>query len=184
MNDQIEKTREGRETLAAGAGRQASSTSLDKLLLLVGQMNLAWTNTESLLIHLIAGLAGVSKEVATVIFLTLNTTRARLDVVSRLSKLDSVEQEVRTDLLSIIAAFMRLAKVRNKYNHCIYAFDDRLGSVDTIQLRILDEKTSIRYGKREPVDAGQLSRIRDAIAGIEQLNLEIRRVIISRGYPA
>ncbi len=163
--------------------RAAAASSLDELLLLVGRMNLSWTNTESLLIHLIAGLANVSKEVATVIFLTLNTTRARLDIVSRLAKLDGVDATTRTGLLSIVASFTRLAKVRNKYNHCIYAFDDRLGSVDTIQLRILEQKTSIRYGKREAVDAGQLGRIRATISGIEALNLEIRRVIRASGYP-
>jgi hypothetical protein len=173
-----------RQRAGARSGRAATPSSLDELLLLVGQMNLSWTNTESLLIHLIAGLANVSKEVATVIFLTLNTTRARLDIVSRLSKLDGVGATTRTELLSIIASFTRLAKVRNKYNHCIYAFDDRLGSVDTIQLRILEQKTSLRYGKREAVDAGQLDRIRATISGIEALNLEIRRVILASGYPA
>ena len=37
-----------------------------EILLLVGQMNYSWTNTESLLIHVIAGLAGTDKETAIV----------------------------------------------------------------------------------------------------------------------
>ena len=58
----------------------------DDFLLLIGRLNYTWTNTESLLIHLIAGLSALDKEIATVIFLTLNTTRARIDLVERLSK--------------------------------------------------------------------------------------------------
>jgi hypothetical protein len=70
-----------------------SSPVLQNILLLVGQLNYAWTNTESLLIHLIAGLARVDKEAAIIIFLTLNTTRARLDLVERLAKMDRIKSE-------------------------------------------------------------------------------------------
>jgi hypothetical protein len=54
--------------------------NFDDLLLLVGRLTYSWAKTESLLIHLIAGLARVDKETAVVIFLTLNTTRARVDL--------------------------------------------------------------------------------------------------------
>jgi hypothetical protein len=57
--------------------------SFDDFLLKMGRLNYAWTNTESLLIHFIAGLAGCDKETAVIIFLTLNTSRARLDLVER-----------------------------------------------------------------------------------------------------
>lgn len=168
----------------AAKGRGNDQQQLDRLLLLIGQMNLAWTNTESLLIHLIAGLAAVSKDVATVIFLTLNTTRARLDLVSRLSKLGKADDGLQPELAPIVAAFMRLSKTRNKYNHCIYAFDNASSSVDTIQLRIQDSKDSIRYGRRERVDSAHLDRIREAISGIERLNIDIRRIVRTRGFPA
>ncbi len=174
--------RHGKDKSAASG--ESGEQQLDRLLLMIGQMNLAWTNTESLLIHLIAGLAPVQKDVATVIFLTLNTTRARLDLVSRLSKLGKVDDDIQVELSSIIGTFMRLAKVRNKYNHCIYAFDEGSSSVDTIHLRILDSKSSIRYGKRERIDGSELGRIRDTISGIEGLNHEIRRLILARGFPA
>src|SRR5690606_145654 len=63
-----------------------SPTRFQQVLLLIGKLNYTWTNTESLLIHLIAGLAKVDKETAVIIFLTLNTTRARIDLVERLAK--------------------------------------------------------------------------------------------------
>ena len=146
-------------------------------------MNYAWTNTESLLIHLIAGLSGVDKQIATVIFLTLNTTRARLDLVERLSKLSRISDECRKDVLDVTGRFARVAKIRNKYNHCIYSFDPSSESTTTIQMRILDEKDSIRFGKNEPVGKAELQRVRKAIDDIEQANLEIWNVIRRHGFP-
>ena len=62
----------------------------DRLLTRIGYVNYAWTNTESLLIHVLAGLLDArpqtAKSTATIIHLTLNTTRARIDLIERLCK--------------------------------------------------------------------------------------------------
>ena len=63
--------------------------AMSDVLLRVGRLNYVWTNTESLLIYIIAHLLRVEKEAAIVVFLTLNTTRARIDLIERLSKLAS-----------------------------------------------------------------------------------------------
>ncbi|MBN2739670.1 MAG: hypothetical protein JXR35_02095, partial [Rhodobacteraceae bacterium] len=55
----------------------APPPEFDTFLMQIGRINYAWTNTESLLIHLIAGLAQTDKETAVILHLTLNTTRAR-----------------------------------------------------------------------------------------------------------
>lgn len=67
---------------------------MSDVLLLVGRLNYVWTNTESLMIYLIVHLMKVEKEAAIVVFLTLNTTRARMDLIERLAKLAS-RQELR-----------------------------------------------------------------------------------------
>jgi hypothetical protein len=156
---------------------------LRKLLLRVGQLNYSWTNTESLLIHLIAGLAGVDKETATVIFLTLNTTRARLDLVERLAKLDRTLDGIRTDVLAATRALSRKSALRNKYNHCIYSFDEECGTLNTILMRISDRRGDIRYGKTEPVDEREMANLETAIDGIQHLNLEIWALIRKHGFP-
>ena len=102
------------------AGRQLQ---FDDFLLLVGKLNYTWTNTESLLIHFIAGLSEIDKETATVIFLTLNTTRARIDLVERLAKLERISPNQRAAVLDITSRILGQARLRNRYNHCIYAFD-------------------------------------------------------------
>ena len=156
---------------------------LRKLLLRVGQLNYSWTNTESLLIHLIAGLAGVDKETATVVFLTLNTTRARLDLVERLAKLDRTLEEVRNEVLAATRELAGKSALRNKYNHCIYSFDPQFGTLNTILMRISDRRGDIRYGKTEPVDEREMANLEVAINGIQNLNLEIWDLIRKNGFP-
>ena len=158
--------------------------SFDAFLLLVGRLNYAWTNTESLLIHLIAGLAEVDKETATVIFLTLNTTRARIDLVERLSKLDRVSADEREPVLALTGRIQRQSALRNRYNHCIYAFDPENGNLHTILMRIADRKDTLKIGQCTPLNDAAAEDIETAISELTAINHGIWQVIAQFGYPA
>lgn len=157
--------------------------SFDALLLLIGRLTYVWTNTESLLIHLIAGLSGTDKETATVIFLTLNTTRARVDLVERLSKLDRTAGPERKRVLELTQEITRLAALRNHYAHSIYAFDEEKGEVRTIMMRIADRKQDIRLGKTRAIDDAAITEIEENIARIAALNVRFWSLIRDYGYP-
>src|ERR1700754_5063221 len=92
--------------------------AMSDVLLRVGRLNYVWTNTESLLIYVIAHLLDVEKDAAIVVFLTLNTTRARIDLVERLAKLSSTPAEDIRAVLALMGRLKRESKMRNKYNHC------------------------------------------------------------------
>lgn len=156
---------------------------LDQILLLVGRLNYAWTNTESLLIYLIAGLARVNKETAIVIFLTLNTTRARMDLVERLAKLPQTPDTCRTEVLTLIDRLGQQSKLRNKYSHCIYSFDEKGDISHTQQMRIFDGKTSIKYGKIEALDESEVARITECINDITDINNGIWDVVKRNRFP-
>ncbi len=156
---------------------------LQEILSLVGELNYTWTNTESLLIYLIAGLAGTDKETAIVIFLTLNTTRARLDLVERLSKLPKTPSECRDEVLAVTSRMNMESKLRNKYNHCIYSFDPGSGRGLTQLMRIFDSKTEIKYGKVEMLDEPEIGKIKSSIASIADINLSIWRIVRKYGFP-
>lgn len=162
---------------------QAQSVVLDDLLLRVGKLNYAWTNTESLLIHLIAGLCGTDKETATVVFLTLNTSRARLDLVERLSKMDRRGRDEHTRILEVTAKIKKLGGLRNRFNHCIYAFDPDGGNPRTILMRIADRKHDIRMGQTSAVDDAVLSDIEKAIEALSQINRDIWDMVQDFDYP-
>ncbi|OZB16236.1 MAG: hypothetical protein B7X55_08315 [Rhodobacterales bacterium 34-62-10] len=159
-------------------------TDFDDILLLVGRLNYTWTNTESLLLHLIAGLSGTTKDVATVIFLTLNTTRARVDLVERLAKMDHQPPAERDGVLRLTREMMKLSGARNRFNHCIYAFDPDGGPPKSILMRIADRKDGIRMGQTLDLDAAAMDTIRKAITDLARINQDIWAHIARYGYPA
>lgn len=156
---------------------------LQDILLLVGQLNYTWTNTESLLIHVIAGLAAVDKETAIVIFLTLNTPRARIDLVERLAKLPKTQADCRGEVLEATRRLSEEQKLRNKFNHCIYSFDPDSGQGITQLMRIFDNKHQVKYGKIEALDDKEISRIKDCISSLVEINKDLWRISEKYGFP-
>lgn len=147
--------------------------TMSDVLLRVGRLNYVWTNTESLLIYIIAHLLDVKKEAAIVVFLTLNTTRARIDLVERLAKLKSTPAAERKLILAIMNRLKREARVRNKYNHCIYSFDAE-GEISSTQLmRIVDDADEVRYGKIEKLDEREVGTLEKSIGEIIGISREL-----------
>lgn len=163
---------------------RSPDASFDEALLLIGRLNYSWTNTESLLVHLIAGLARTDKETAVILFLTLNTMRARVDLVERLAKLDRVAGPERKRILAATRRLVALSAARNRYNHSIYAFDPESGNVRTILMRIADRKDEIRVGQTTALDREALAEIGSTITGIGELNREFWSIIRDFGYPS
>lgn len=159
------------------------ANEFNEFLLKIGRLNYSWTNTESLLIHFIAGLSGCDKEVAVVIFLTLNTSRARLDLVERLAKLPRVAAEERDAVLKLGREMAGLSALRNRYNHCIYAFDPDNGSTRTILMRIADRKSDIRVGQSNPLDEEAIAEIDDTLVKLGELNKRFWQTAKRFGYP-
>jgi hypothetical protein len=154
-----------------------------EVMLLVGQLNYTWTNTESLLIYLIAGLAGVDKETAIIIFLTLNTTKARIELVERLAKMAKTDPERRRQILAVTERLTRQAKLRNKYSHCIYSFDETGTRASTQLMRIVESKDAVRYGKMEEIDDLEIKRVRECIDAIAAVNRDIWSVVEHHAFP-
>ncbi|MEY9196185.1 putative nucleic acid-binding Zn-ribbon protein [Sinorhizobium fredii] len=154
-----------------------------EILLLIGQLNYTWTNTESLLIYLIAGLANVDKETAVIVFLTLNTTRARIELVERLAKMAKTPADRRQEILAVTQQLGKQAKLRNKYSHCIYSFDETGDQASTQLMAIFDSKETIKYGKIEQIDDAELARISEAIDHIMKINKGIWDIVERHGFP-
>lgn len=167
----------------AEASESAAMPQLHEILLLVGRLNYTWTNTESLLIYLIAGLARVDKETAVVIFLTLNTPRARIELVERLAKMSKTPSECRADILNAMRQLTRQSGLRNKFNHCIYSFDPESGRGMTQLMRIFDSKEEIKYGKVESLDEVEIAKIRKSIASLVEINRTIWSIVGKYDFP-
>jgi hypothetical protein len=140
--------------------------AMSDVLLRVGRLNYVWTNTESLLIYVIAHLLDIEKDAAIVVFLTLNTTRSRIDLVERLAKLPARPSEESRTILTLMSKLKRESKTRNKYNHCIYSFDEN-GDISSTQLmRLVEDDKEVRYGKVEQLDLKEIDRLEKSIGEI------------------
>lgn len=155
--------------------------SLDSVLLRVGRLNYAWSNTESLLVHLLAGLTGMQKDAAVVIFLSVNSTRGRIEMVERLAKLILKPGTELQELLDLTARFAKLSTVRHRYNHSIWSFEED-GSISTILMRIADRRDRIRMGQKQLLDDDQLARLDQELEMMSQLNRNIWHFLRMRGY--
>ena len=166
----------------AKAAHAPPDEPFERMLWLLGRLNYTWTNTESLLIHLVAGLARTDKESATVIFLTLGSSTARLSLVRRLAKLDRVGEACRGDVLGVCREFDAVLKLRNRYNHCIYAFDDA-GRASTILMRVQDRPDSLRIGRKDALDATSLARVERALEALHAINARMWSLIARYDFP-
>ena len=167
-------------TTARPKTSSVAATRLQDVLMLLGQLNYTWTNTESLLIYLIAGLARVDKETAIVVFLTLNTPRARIDLVERLAKMSRTSTQARNDILNVTRHLSKEAGLRNKFNHCIYSFDPESGRGVTQLMRIFEGKEEIKYGKVESLDEDEIKR---SISSLVDINKSIWEIVARYEFP-
>ncbi|WP_296432239.1 hypothetical protein [Yoonia sp.] len=135
------------------------------------------------MIHFIAGLVRTDIETATVIFLTLNTSRARMDLVNRLSKLGKVAKEEQRQILALTDRIQKIGRLRNRYNHCIYAFDSNAEVSHTILMRIADRKDGIKMGQVEAINDETTHGIAAAIAELGKINRASWAFLHAFDYP-
>lgn len=116
--------------LEAAAPRTADRRTL--VLSLIGNLVANWSNNESLFIYVLMLLLGTDQASAALVFATLNTTRARLDLIQRLSRIKIKDKLLAKQLDQLIDRFNEGTQIRNELNHCMYVFDglgDRFGIV-------------------------------------------------------
>ncbi|WP_170295122.1 hypothetical protein [Paracoccus aestuariivivens] len=155
---------------------------MDSVLLRVGKLNYAWSNTESLLVHLLAGLTGMDKDSAIVVFLSISSTKGRIELIERLAKLRLSAGPKQRELLELMTQFGRLSAVRNRYNHSIWSFQED-GSISTILMRIADRRDRIRMGQRHMLDGDQMARLDLDLETLSALNRSIWRYLQEYEYP-
>lgn len=176
----------GKPPLRASVGSGvAPPPEFDLFLMRIGQINYAWTNTESLLIHLLAGLVPTDTATATILHLSLNTSRARIDLVERLSKRQGcpLPPPARARILDVSRRLKGLSGLRNRMNHCIYAFDADGGPVRSIQMRIADRKHSLRIGDETVLDSANLAELDGALTDMQAINAEVWSIVSEHGLP-
>jgi hypothetical protein len=110
---------------------------------------------------------------AAVVFATLNTTRARLDLVQRLAKITIKDRKLRTALEKLIERFNEGTHIRNEFNHCMYLVNDRGEITHTQSTRIVQSRNGLAFGEKRAIDDARIREITAAIREMKQINRDI-----------
>lgn len=140
---------------------------------LIGDLNLAWSNNESLFIYVLMLLLGTDEKAAAIVFATLNTTRARLDLVQRLAKITVADKAVRGELNGIVDRFSAATRLRNDLSHATFVLDSQGEITHTQHMKVEESRGSLRFGVRRPVDEARLEEIAHTIRELHALNRRI-----------
>jgi hypothetical protein len=139
----------------------------------VGNLVFTWSNNESLFIYLLQILLETDFEAAAITFVTLNTTRARLDLVRRLTKLRVRDPEIVQKVEKLIERFNDCTKLRNELNHSIYELDASGCITHSSELRVSEAKDGLRLASRRPFDAARIRQIEGTVRKLTKLNRDL-----------
>ena len=144
-----------------------------RFLALIGNLTFCWSNNESLLIYVLMLLLNTDQSSAAIVFATLNTTRARLDLIQRLAKLHLRDRAADKKLAKLIERFNDCTRIRNEFNHCMYAVDKHGEITHTQSMRVVETRKGLRFGEVKPVDEARISEMIKTIQELKKINREI-----------
>jgi hypothetical protein len=159
------------EALAESAPASADRRTL--ILALIGNLVSSWSNNESLFIYVLMLLMRTDQTSAALTFATLNTTRARLDLIQRLAKVTIRDKALDKTLAKIIEQFNESTHVRNEFNHCMYVVDASGQITHTQSMRIIQTRINLRFGEMKPMDEPRLKEMIKTTKQMSRINRDI-----------
>lgn len=143
------------------------------VLSLIGSLVFNWSNNESLFIYVLMLLLKVDQVSAAIVFATLNTTRARLDLIQRLARVKIRDKALSQELDRVIDRFNDGTHIRNEFNHCMYTVDDTGVISHTQSMRLVQTRSALRFGEVKPLDDARIHEISEAVREMARINREI-----------
>jgi hypothetical protein len=152
--------------------KAAAATAQDRnaFFQLIGQLVFSWSNNESMLVYVLMLLLGTDEQAAAAVFATLNTTRARLDLVRRLVILKIPEGPLRRDLEALAEGLAEASRVRNELLHAMYAVDGDGRITHTQAMRFVEKRGRLSFGDRQPVDQARMAELKKIGQSLQSLN--------------
>ena len=150
-----------------------SADQRTRILALIGNLVSSWSNNESMFIYLLMVLLQTDFNSAAIVFMTLNTTRARLDLIRRLARSRVADPALLKKLDQLIDRFNRSTKIRNEFNHCVYRVNDKAEITHVDILRIKENKEGMSLVTTKAFDNNRIKEILSAIRRLKQINRDI-----------
>ncbi|NJL08468.1 MAG: hypothetical protein HC900_09545 [Methylacidiphilales bacterium] len=155
------------------AAAPASADQRTAVLALIGNIVFSWSNNESLLIYVMMLLLDSEETTAAIVFSTLNTTRARLDLIERLARANVTDRAVAKQLARLMERFNACTRARNEFNHCMYGLDEQGVITHTRSLRIEMTRTRLQWGAERPMDEARMQEMTALLRELRALNRDL-----------
>jgi hypothetical protein len=143
------------------------------ILMQIGNLGLNWSNNESMFIYVVMVLLDVEEVDAAIVFSTLNTTRARLDLVRRLAMVKIRDPATAQVLKRLIKRFEAGTRLRNEFNHCMYTLNAQGEITHTHLMRPHEEGGRLTLGDLRAMDERRVQEIVEANRQLKRLNRDL-----------
>jgi hypothetical protein len=143
------------------------------ILALIGNLVFSWSNNESMFIYVLMILLETDEVSAAIVFATLNTTRARLDLVQRLAKAKLRDPDTAKVLQKLIDRFNTCTRIRNEFNHCMYTVSDRGDITHTHAMKIRETAGQLVLGEVRAMDDNRIQELIKTVNNLKKLNREL-----------
>ncbi len=153
------------EAIEAAAIESADRRTM--ILALIGNLVFSWSNNESMFIYILMILLETDEVSAAIVFATLNTTRARLDLVQRLATAKINDQQTAKMLDKIITRFNESTRVRNEFNHCMYTVNERGEITHTHAMKIKESRGHLTLGDLRPMDDARIAELVKSVGDLK-----------------
>jgi hypothetical protein len=156
------------ETAATGSAEHRNA-----VLALIGNIVFSWSNNESMFLYVLMLLMETSETVAAVVFATVNTTRARLELIQRLARARLADRAIARELDALIERFNECTRLRNEFNHSMFVVSESGELTHTQSLRIQERRGRMAFGMRKSLDDNRLNEMREGVAELARLNRDL-----------
>lgn len=144
-----------------------------QILSLIGNLGLSWSNNESLFVYVLMLLLRTDEVTAALVFGTLNTSRARLDLIRRLASVKLTDPAVAQTLERLIRRFNATTKVRNDLTHAMSEVNAAGEITHTNTMRIVEQGGRLGLGTRRPMDDARVRELTDVNRQLTRLNRDL-----------
>jgi DNA integrity scanning protein DisA with diadenylate cyclase activity len=158
---------------ALDAAAPTTADERTRALALIGNLVFTWSNNESVFIYALMVLLETDFSSAAITFISLNTTRARLDLVRRLAKTKLTDDRLIDKVEKLIERFNECTRIRNEFNHCIYQLNERAQITHANVLRINEKKNKVEFAVIREFDDKRMRDIAGTIRKLTVLNRDL-----------
>jgi hypothetical protein len=151
--------------------------AMKELLALIGELSMNWSNNESQFIYVIRALLKTDDAAAAIVFATLNTTRSRLDLVSRLARVRLKGSPLHQEVNAIVKDFLARTRFRNELNHATFIAGATGAISHTLSTKIDERGSTLTFGTKRMMDQKRIEEMVREIAALKSINRRLLDII-------